>query len=596
MFQKFTTSLLIVLAVLSFNSSYSQDRREYRQTAVDGSEVGIPNTNTRKFVQHVQDNNIQPLSTSSYTVNFTSFNLASYYDLQSNGTTNEVWQDPLNPLYVHAAVMVMPVFGSTRYCIYLLSTDRGLTWDSFGNIAEAQSGFPSIDGLSDGSAIVTMHTTAGGQPAALSQVFVDLGPGFGTFNRFNPGLVNGNAQIWGRILATSNIANPIKWVLANSFNTSDIASTTTGSSLTPPGTFSPWIDYPSETAEQYSLALAADGRIGNAFISQGDVNQGDVEFRESTDNGLSWSTPIKIYDANIAVDSLGAFRGISMIYLGNTPCVTFEVDYLTATGLFPTLPSSIYFWSPTVNGGNSKKIAGENNIPFNPNIGPSASYGVYTPLCRPAIGKTNSSSSNLLFVGMNAATAQIAADSNVYYATYLTVSYDGGNSWVAPERITPATPLKDWRYVSLSHTNSMNSAGDKWTVQMVIQNHDYAGAFAPSQPPGTADFSSVRVDVPLTGIREINSSVPSNFSLHQNYPNPFNPTTSIRFDIQKSSRVTLEVYSANGQKVETLIKNEFVTAGTKEISFSGSNLSSGIYFYTLSAGEIKETKKMMLIK
>ena len=104
------------------------------------------------------------------------------------------------------------------------------------------------------------------------------------------------------------------------------------------------------------------------------------------------------------------------------------------------------------------------------------------------------------------------------------------------------------------------------------------------------------MDVPLTGIREINSSVPSSFSLHQNYPNPFNPTTSIRFDIQKSSRVTLEVYSANGQKVQTLIKNEFVTAGTKEISFSGSNLSSGIYFYTLSAGEIKETKKMMLIK
>lgn len=596
MFQKFTTSLLLVLAVLSFNSSYSQDRREYRQTAVDGSEVGIPKTNTQKSAPVIQDNNIQPMTVNAYTVNYTSFNLASYYDLQSNGTTNEVWQDPLNPLYVHAAVMVMPVFGSTRFCIYLLSTDRGLTWDSFGNIAESQSGFPSIDGLSDGSAIVTMHTTAGGVPAARSQVFIDLGPGFGTFNRFDPGLVNGNAQIWGRVLATSNISNPIKWVLANSFNTSDIASTTTGSSLTPPGTFSPWIDYPSETAEQYSLALAANGKIGNAFISQGDVNQGDVEFRESSDNGLTWSTPIKIYDANVAVDSLGAFRGISMIYLGNTPCVTFEVDYLTVTGLFPTLPSYIYFWSPTINGGTPKKIAGDNNVPFYPNIGPSGSYGVYTPLCRPAIGKTNSSASNLLFVAMNAATSQIAADSNVFYATYFTVSYDGGNSWVAPEKITPAAPLKDWRYVSMSHTNSLNAAGDKWTVQMVIQNHDYAGAFAPAEPPGTANFTSVRVDVPLTGIREINSSVPGSFSLHQNYPNPFNPTTSIRFDIQKATKVTLEVYNTNGQKVETLIKNEFVTAGTKEISFSGSNLSSGIYFYTLSAGEIKETKKMMLIK
>ncbi|MEZ4691039.1 MAG: hypothetical protein R3A12_13050 [Ignavibacteria bacterium] len=50
------------------------------------------------------------------------------------------------------------------------------------------------------------------------------------------------------------------------------------------------------------------------------------------DGGLTWSTPIKIYDANPAVDTLGAFRGLSMVYLGNTPCVTFEVDYITETG------------------------------------------------------------------------------------------------------------------------------------------------------------------------------------------------------------------------------------------------------------------------
>ncbi|MEZ4691038.1 MAG: hypothetical protein R3A12_13045 [Ignavibacteria bacterium] len=82
--------------------------------------------------------------------------------------------------------MVLPVFGGTRVVNYVLSTDRGVTWTNFGSIDVAASGFPSIDGLSDGSAIVTMHTSAGGV-GTRSQVFTDLGPGFGSWSRFDPG-------------------------------------------------------------------------------------------------------------------------------------------------------------------------------------------------------------------------------------------------------------------------------------------------------------------------------------------------------------------------------------------------------------------------
>jgi len=590
MFQKFTTSLLLVMLVFSFSTSYSSPKRELKNKVVDGSEIGTPNN--RKSVEPIRDNNIQPMTVNAFTVFYTPLGLASYYDLQSNSTPNEVWQDPLNPLYVHAAVMVLPTFGATRVVNYLLSTNRGLTWDNFGNVAEASSGFPSIDGLSDGAALVTMHTTEGGVAAARSQVFKDLGPGFGTFSRLDPGQNAGGDQIWGRVIATSNITNANKFVLSASQNAGLIAATINGTNLTPPGSFGPWQNYPAENAEQYCLALAQDGRIGNAFISADNI--GDVLFRESSDGGVTWSTPITIFDADITVDSLGAFRGISMVYLNNTPCVTFEVDMITADGYFPTVPSTIRFWSPAVNSGVAKIVASETNVPFAPNLGPQP--GVMTPLCRPAIGSTNSSSSNVLFLAMNAATSITAADSNTYFAIYFMVSYNGGNTWGAPERITPATPLKDYRYVSISHKSGANDAGDKWLAQMVVQNHDYAGAFAPAEPPGPADFVSVRVEVPFTSINEISSTVPNSFSLSQNYPNPFNPSTSIRFDIQKSTNVTLEVYSANGQKVETLINNEFVSPGTKEVTFNGSGLSSGVYFYTLKAGDIKETKKMMLIK
>ena len=125
MFQKFTTSLLLVMLVFSFSTSYSSPKREIKNKVVDGSEIGIPNN--RKSVEPVRDNNIQPMTVNAYTVSYTPLGLASYYDLQSNSTPNEVWQDPLNPLYVHAAVMVLPQFGGVRVVNYLLSTNRGTT-------------------------------------------------------------------------------------------------------------------------------------------------------------------------------------------------------------------------------------------------------------------------------------------------------------------------------------------------------------------------------------------------------------------------------------------------------------------------------------
>lgn len=99
----------------------------------------------------------------------------------------------------------------------------------------------------------------------------------------------------------------------------------------------------------------------------------------------------------------------------------------------------------------------------------------------------------------------------------------------------------------------------------------------------------------LVNIEQTSSSIPKVYSLKQNYPNPFNPTTSIRFDIQKTGFVTLKVYSMQGAEVKSLV-NENVNPGSYEVSLNAENLPSGIYFYTLQVNEFKETKKMMLIK
>ena len=85
------------------------------------------------------------------------------------------------------------------------------------------------------------------------------------------------------------------------------------------------------------------------------------------------------------------------------------------------------------------------------------------------------------------------------------------------------------------------------------------------------------------------------FSLNANYPNPFNPTTSIRFNMGETANAELAVFNMAGQKVATLV-NGLVGAGSHEVTFDASNLSSGVYFYTLQANNTVATRKMVLVK
>jgi len=99
----------------------------------------------------------------------------------------------------------------------------------------------------------------------------------------------------------------------------------------------------------------------------------------------------------------------------------------------------------------------------------------------------------------------------------------------------------------------------------------------------------------VTDVDPVSEVVPSEYSLEQNYPNPFNPSTTINFSIPVEAFVTLDVYNAIGQKVASLV-NEDKSAGTYNVDFNASNLTSGIYFYKISAGNFTETKKMILMK
>ena len=97
------------------------------------------------------------------------------------------------------------------------------------------------------------------------------------------------------------------------------------------------------------------------------------------------------------------------------------------------------------------------------------------------------------------------------------------------------------------------------------------------------------------GVNTIGGSVPFEFSLSQNYPNPFNPSTMIEYTIPQNSFVALKVYNAIGQEVASLVNSE-MNAGRYSATFDATRYSSGVYFYTLTAGSFTQTHKMVLMK
>ncbi len=113
-------------------------------------------------------------------------------------------------------------------------------------------------------------------------------------------------------------------------------------------------------------------------------------------------------------------------------------------------------------------------------------------------------------------------------------------------------------------------------------------------------INAVRALANTLDVSEPNQVLPSLYVLGQNYPNPFNPTTTIEYSLPSQTKVTIEVFNVIGQKVRTLV-NETMSAGSYQTEWNGtddkgSSVSTGVYLYRLSAGEVVQMKKMLLLK
>lgn len=197
------------------------------------------------------------------------------------------------------------------------------------------------------------------------------------------------------------------------------------------------------------------------------------------------------------------------------------------------------------------------------------------------IADTNAMNGN----GFNAITfLQTSSFNNRFYNTNTQLNlenpygFENNGSWM-PLIGSPALIGGNFTYSNLSDT--------------FFTATTYVGAFGTTD--WTDNWAQFNPTHYIIGIKKISSEVPAQYKLSQNFPNPFNPTTKINFSVPNSGFVTLKVYDITGKLVANLV-NEKLSVGTYEYEFNASNLTSGIYFYTLSSTNYREAKKMMLVK
>jgi len=139
--------------------------------------------------------------------------------------------------------------------------------------------------------------------------------------------------------------------------------------------------------------------------------------------------------------------------------------------------------------------------------------------------------------------------------------------------------------------------GDTWSglgmpgskVSAMLFNRSSSGIFAATEDGKLYKASSV------TSVFNEDRSIPDKFELMQNYPNPFNPSTIIKFNIPETGNYAVKMFNILGQEVRVITAGNF-KAGRYTVEIDCSDLSSGIYFYSLSGGNVNITRKMMLIK
>jgi len=542
---------------------------------------------------------------------------SNFWDYQTNGAN-------LNGLVVRGDTIIVaypsvdstdPTGLTTRVAYYLVSENGGVTWSTpiAVQTLPLRSGYPeAYYYLNQGSPAVIIsgrkYTSAGSRGGVWADAFWALGS-FVTSTVPEPGRdffgapTSGN--YYGGLFSSPQSTTPSIDTLF--FCKYDFASNVmTGKTLiaSPPNGIEGNVRYRFTAKGDNLFAMWYDNDTTTG------INDYALRYKTSSDGGTSWS----------ALSLLQMSRGFGGVVNGDTCSPWFGIDAAYKPGSGATwgavwstlyrLPSGgqssgnnqgckILFSAPGINGGLPVEVAGKSNMTIISDTSKfndrgSLQVGV-TPVSHPSIAYSSDGSRICVAFSAFQPGDTMTAGANVmtFNDIYVTYSDNGGLTWAAPQNLTN-THTWDELYPELSETGNTPTS---FKIKFQATRGPGSQSFTDAAPTYRVYQAYKSFNPASIGINEISSEIPSKYSLQQNYPNPFNPVTKIRFNISKTTKVTLKVYNLLGQLVNTIVNNESVNPGVKEVSFDGSNLSSGIYFYSLVTSDgYKETKKMSLVK
>jgi hypothetical protein len=531
--------------------------------------------------------------------------ISGFYDYKSNGEANVYIQvDPSHPDSVNVVDVTADTLDHTgatsRRTEYSFSTDGGQTWSTSIEVPDAiRSGYPVLN-LRNSAAVISNHSEAvGGRLDA--NLYVDVVPQAGSFTQYgHPNPSTSPFGIWPQISVYNNgnvglvsrrnvsSTNPPE-TLYYSFWNGTVLSARTPVYITS-------TNFNGSVGSNMRFHLATNG-AGRVTVIAAPVLQNDtlgnskIFARTSTDNGGSWGlvTPVFApYTENNGDDTIATAGGSGFIYKPGT-----DMWFLA----FPIAADGLYSSGKLImrrSDGNVYTIATASQLGAATTFNMAMAFVFNVDF--PAMGW--SADGSTLYCVYSVVMPDIASTGFNQRDIFCQYSLDQGATWSNPFRITN-TPNIDEAYPSVSFWNRGNQGGS-YQLNITYMKDPVVGPASFNGNQQTAPASrNFQVFRRLTGLAPIgianNQNILKEYSLSQNYPNPFNPSTKISYNIVKQGHVLLKVYDILGRDVATLV-NEVQQPGLKEVVFNANSLPSGIYFYTINAGDFTGTKKMIFVK
>ena len=374
----------------------------------------------------------------------------------------------------------------------------------------------------------------------------------------------------------------------------------------------------------------------NVFICGNTENYGDAYIYRSSDGGVNWqqsyfSNIVDLYDISSFNSSLifacgqkrYAFEGLVLKSIDSGQSWSshnissgypiYEISIPDSSAMYAFTESKMY---KSTDVGDTWDIIYQSSYPIfrdiefvSENVGFVLSGLSYSS----SIYKTTDGGTNwdIFSISSNSEVYSMSFPSeNVGYACgfyNLFKTNNGGINWVQLNNIANANSfsevvfndeLNGW-IIGNNGIYYTSDGGQSWTQEF---NSEYSfNTFAIKKSEslyaagGGCRLIKYNADLASAVVLDQKSTLPIEFALLQNYPNPFNPITKIRYDIATASQVTLKIYDILGEEVITLV-NELVQPGRYTVDWNAGSFASGVYLYTITAGDFIETKKMILIR